>query len=57
MAAVLKQCAVCKQYTLKQNHCQKLTILPRPPKYSPIDKLGKYRREAKKDFLKEKGLL
>ncbi|MBT5739491.1 ribosome biogenesis protein [Candidatus Woesearchaeota archaeon] len=57
MAAVLKQCAICKQYTLKQNHCQKLTILPRPPKYSPIDKLGKYRREAKKDFLKEKGLL
>lgn len=30
---------------------------PKPAKYSPEDSYGKYRREAKKEELKEKGLL
>ena len=32
------------------------TISPKPPKFSPQDKYGHYRREQKKPELKEKGL-
>ena len=37
--------------------CGKKALSPIPAKYSPEDPYGKYRREAKKDMLKEKGLL
>jgi H/ACA ribonucleoprotein complex subunit 3 len=30
---------------------------PKPPKYSPEDQYGDYRRKAKKDILLKKGLL
>jgi len=52
MKHVLK-CNVCGKYTMKDVHCSKKTLSPKPAKYSPEDKYGKYRRIAKK----EKGLV
>jgi rRNA maturation protein Nop10 len=33
---------------MQETHCGKKTIAPKPAKYSPEDKYGKYRRMAKK---------
>lgn len=43
-------CNNCKNYTLKKlcPKCGKKTISPKPAKYSPVDKFGKYRRIYKK---------
>ena len=51
-------CPKCKKYTLKEkcSRCQVKTISSKPPKFSPINKYGNYRREEKKKELKEKGL-
>lgn len=49
----------CGQYTM-QNQCPKCgspAENPRPPKWSPEDKYGEYRRKAKEVEWKEKGLL
>jgi len=45
------KCPKCNIYTLKKNcsKCQIPTISPKPAKYSPIDKWGKYRRIAKNE--------
>lgn len=51
MKRILK-CSECGAFTMKQEHCGKKTLSPKPAKYSPEDKYGKYRRIAKK----EKGL-
>ncbi|HME87292.1 MAG TPA: nucleolar RNA-binding Nop10p family protein [Candidatus Nanoarchaeia archaeon] len=53
MAKHLYVCTVCGTYTMKEIHCSKKTHTPQPAKYSPEDKYGKYRRQAKK----EQGLL
>jgi len=37
--------------------CNKKTIQPRPPKYSPDDKYSKYRRQVKKEQLIKEDLL
>ena len=37
--------------------CKGAAKNPKPAKYSPDDPYGKYRREAKKDMFKEKGLI
>jgi H/ACA ribonucleoprotein complex subunit 3 len=52
-------CGSCKAYTLKENcpKCGQKTILPKPPKYSPQDKYGKYRRICLEEERKNKGLL
>jgi len=52
-------CQKCKIYTLKDlcPECNSKTIEPKPPKYSPEDKYGKYRRTAKEAEYKEKGYL
>ncbi|HLC51619.1 MAG TPA: nucleolar RNA-binding Nop10p family protein [Candidatus Nanoarchaeia archaeon] len=42
----IMKCPSCKKYTLKSECCI-TTVLPRPPKYSPEDKYGEYRRKAK----------
>jgi len=58
MRHILK-CPKCGQYTLK-NKCLKCgvkTINPKPPKFSPQDKYAEYRRKAKADMLKKKGLI
>ncbi len=44
----LKKCPECNSYTLQDTHCNTKTKSVYPPKYSPEDKYGKYRREAKK---------
>jgi rRNA maturation protein Nop10 len=41
----------------KCSNCNSLTTEPKPPKYSPEDKYGDYRRETKKPEYKEKGYL
>ncbi|MFC1691169.1 nucleolar RNA-binding Nop10p family protein [Nanoarchaeota archaeon] len=58
MKHILK-CPVCGSYTFKDTcvKCKSKTISPRPPKYSPEDKFGAYRRKVKEDILKEEGLL
>lgn len=52
-------CPVCKIYTMKEScpECNSKTIDNKPPKYSPEDKYGKYRRETKRKEYEEKGLL
>ncbi len=46
------KCEVCDQYSLqpKCSNCKKKTISPKPPKFSPEDRWGHYRRLAKKGF-------
>ena len=49
----------CGQYTMLKQcpACKAPTATPRPPKWSPEDKYGKYRRQAKEAGRKEKGLV
>lgn len=57
MKHVLK-CKSCSSYTLKSKcKCGGEVLRPIPPKYSPLDKYGKYRREVKVVKYKEGGLL
>ncbi|MEM5853444.1 MAG: RNA-protein complex protein Nop10 [Candidatus Aenigmatarchaeota archaeon] len=44
----MRKCVACKLYTFKEicPNCGQKTIFPRPPKYSPQDKFGEYRRKA-----------
>ncbi|MBU2639209.1 MAG: RNA-protein complex protein Nop10 [Nanoarchaeota archaeon] len=44
-------CPKCNNYTLKKtcSNCKTKTISPKPAKYSPEDRFGKYRREYKKN--------
>jgi|TARA_B100001971_G_scaffold132295_1_gene122123 H/ACA ribonucleoprotein complex subunit 3 len=53
------KCPKCSCYTLKEScpGCKHKTIMPRPPKFSPEDKYGSYRRKVKTQALKDKGLL
>jgi len=46
---LIKKCFSCEIYTLKEKcpKCGKKTRTPHPPKFSPEDKYGKYRRKAK----------
>jgi len=46
---VIKKCPKCGTYTLKETcpKCGEPTKTPHPPKFSPQDKYGKYRRMAK----------
>ncbi|HLD05834.1 MAG TPA: nucleolar RNA-binding Nop10p family protein [Candidatus Nanoarchaeia archaeon] len=42
------QCPSCKSYALSEScPCGGKRVSPRPPKYSPEDKYGHYRRMAK----------
>jgi H/ACA ribonucleoprotein complex subunit 3 len=57
MRHILK-CGECGKYTMDEAcECGGKAVNPKPPKYSPEDHYAKYRREAKKDKLKEEGLL
>ncbi len=46
----IRKCENCNIYTLaeKCDRCGGKTINPAPPKYSPEDKYGDYRRKQKK---------
>lgn len=59
MAKHIFRCSSCGQYTMKEKcpKCQKDTFSPKPPKYSPDDQYGGYRRKAKRQEYEEKGLI
>ncbi|MBM3229110.1 ribosome biogenesis protein [Candidatus Parvarchaeota archaeon] len=40
----LRKCALCKSYTMKQEHCGAQTKSAHPPKFKITDKYAKYRR-------------
>lgn len=42
----MRKCPKCGEYTLESKHCVE-TVSAYPPKYSPEDKYGEYRRKAK----------
>ncbi len=46
---LLRYCPNCGRYTLEEvcPVCGGKTVLAHPPKYSPEDKYGEYRRKAK----------
>ena len=48
--SILRYCNYCKEYTLDDicNRCKNKTISKYPPRFSPEDRYGKYRRELKK---------
>jgi len=45
----IKKCSSCSRYTLSKrcDSCGEETINPKPPKYSPEDRYGGYRRKQK----------
>jgi H/ACA ribonucleoprotein complex subunit 3 len=50
MKTLLRKCMPCMLYTLKDlcPKCGGATIMPIPPRYSPQDSYGEYRRRLKK---------
>ena len=52
-------CGNCSKYTMKQECtvCSSKTVEARPPKFSLDDKYASYRRLAKEEERKEKGLI
>lgn len=57
MKHILK-CESCGNYTIKEKcGCGGNAVNPKPPKYSPEDSYGDYRRKAKKQSLIEKDFL
>lgn len=50
MKTEILQCKDCNGYTLEKecSECSSITVTPKPAKFSPEDKYGKYRRIAKK---------
>lgn len=56
MLHILK-CKNCSNYTLKERcKCGGIAVTVRPPRYSPEDQYGVYRRKAKKNELEKRGL-
>jgi H/ACA ribonucleoprotein complex subunit 3 len=56
MKSLIFQCKACNRYTLYPTcpNCGGTTLQPIPPRFSPEDKYGKYRRQLKKEMeLKE----
>ena len=47
------KCSKCNRYTLQETCpiCDERTMTPIPPRYSPQDKYGKYRRKLKQETL------
>jgi len=54
----LLKCGKCGKYTMKEEcGCGGKAITPKPAKFSPEDKYGKYRRQAKSEEFEKRGLL
>jgi len=51
LRTLLRICKSCSMYTLKNEcpACGITTIMPIPPRYSPEDRYGTYRRRLKKE--------
>jgi len=45
----IKKCLSCEEYTLQEScrKCGERTVNPKPPRYSPEDRFGEYRRRQK----------
>tara|TARA_Y100000294_G_scaffold125461_1_gene116880 strand:+ start:3124 stop:3297 length:174 start_codon:yes stop_codon:yes gene_type:complete len=57
MKSILR-CKSCGKYTMKEIcSCGGNALTPKPAKFSIEDKYGSYRRKAKIDDFKKKGLL
>ncbi|NTV24387.1 MAG: RNA-protein complex protein Nop10 [Nanoarchaeota archaeon] len=57
MRHILK-CTSCGKYTLTEEcSCGGKTLENKPPKYSPEDKFGEYRRQAKEEERKKQDLI
>ncbi len=58
MVEHIHKCPQCLRYTLEASCpvCKVATFLPRPPKFSLVDKYAKMKREMKKPELAERGL-
>lgn len=54
----IRFCTRCAEYTLSEMcpRCGAASFEKKPPKYSPQDRTAKYRREARKQDLGERGL-
>jgi len=53
------KCGKCGKYTMKETcpYCGEKALNPKPPKFSVTDSYESYRRKAKEDMLKKKGIL
>jgi len=51
LKSLIRKCPICGRYTLKEicPACGNRTVQAIPPRYSPEDKYGKYRRMLKKE--------
>ncbi len=50
----LLKCPSCGRYTLKDAcHCGGVSRPPKPPRYSPQDRYGRYRRMMKEEMRNE----
>ena len=49
--ARMRKCEACGEYTLKEVcvRCGARTVSPLPPRFSPTDRYGKYRRMLKRE--------
>ena len=47
----MRKCEACGEYTLKEVcvRCGARTVSPLPPRFSPTDRYGKYRRMLKRE--------
>jgi H/ACA ribonucleoprotein complex subunit 3 len=53
----IRKCFTCSKYSLESDcSCGEQTKVPRPPKFSLIDKYAKYCRDVKKKELIDKNL-
>jgi H/ACA ribonucleoprotein complex subunit 3 len=51
MKTSLRRCPACQEYSLEERcaRCGAATLVPVPPRYSPEDRYGEYRRRLKKE--------
>jgi len=55
---IILRCGNCGKYTMKEVcSCSGKAITPKPGKFSPEDKYGMYRRKAKLESFKKRGLI
>ncbi len=59
MKMKMKKCRSCGEYTIQLTcpYCESKVGEIYPPKYSPEDKYGKYRRLLKKQMMTKKGAI
>ncbi len=59
MPSKIRKCPSCGRYTLllQCKRCDKSTVCPVPPRYSPEDRMGEYRRRTIRERYGENGKL